>query len=288
MAKLSVRDLDVRGKRVLMRVDFNVPTEVRGGKSRITDDTRIRESLPTINYLREHGAKTILVSHFGRPTGKPVEKYSLRPIGEYLYSLIHHPVIFSHDTIGDVPKKIVEHMANGDVALLENVRFHPDEEANDPDFARALAELGDLYVNDAFGSAHRAHASTAGITKFVQKSAAGLLMEKELEYLGRALQNPERPFVAILGGAKVSDKIGVIQNLLTKVDVLIIGGGMAYTFLKAQGEAVGKSLVEEDKIGLAKELLQAAKKHKLKFLLPTDHVIAERVDANASTKTVGA
>src|SRR5437870_8310738 len=213
MPKLSVRDLDVRGKRVLVRVDFNVPTEVRGGKSRITDDTRIRESLPTINYLREHGAKTILVSHFGRPTGKPVEKYSLRPIGECLYSLIHHPVIFSHDTIGDVPKKIVQHMANGDVALLENVRFHPGEEANDPDFARALAELGDLYVNDAFGAAHRAHASTAGITKFVQKSAMGLLMEKELKHLRDGLQNPAKPFVVILGGAKVSDKIGVLKAL---------------------------------------------------------------------------
>ena len=190
MAKLSVRDLDVRGKRVLVRVDFNVPTEVRGGKIRVTDDTRIRESLPTINYLREHGAKTILMSHFGRPKGKPVEKYSLRPIGEYLHSLIHHPVIFSHDTIGDVPKKIVEHMENGDVALLENVRFQPGEEANDPEFAKALAELGDLYVNDAFGAAHRAHASTAGITKFVQKSAMGLLMEKELKHLRDGLQNP--------------------------------------------------------------------------------------------------
>src|SRR5436189_2042379 len=183
MTKLSVRDLDVRGKRVLVRVDFNVPAKGRGGKIRVTDDTRIRESLPTINYLREHGAKTILVSHFGRPTGKPVEKYSLRPIGEYLYSLIHHPVIFSHDTVGDVPKKIVEHMANGDVALLENVRFHPGEEANDPDFARALAELGDLYVNDAFGAAHRAHASTGGITKFVQKSSMRLLMEQEIKHL---------------------------------------------------------------------------------------------------------
>ena len=173
MAKVSVRDLDVRGKRVLVRVDFNVPTEVRGGKIRVTDDTRIRESLPTINYLREHGAKTILMSHFGRPKGKPVEKYSLRPIGEYLHSLIHHPVIFSHDTIGDVPKKIVDHMENGDVALLENVRFQPGEEANDPEFAKALAELGDLYVNDAFGAAHRAHASTAGITKFVSEIGHG-------------------------------------------------------------------------------------------------------------------
>src|SRR6266576_2884556 len=173
MTKLSLRDLDVRGKRVLVRVDFNVPTELRGQNIRITDDTRIRESLPTINYLREHGAKIILMSHFGRPKGKPAEKYSLRPIGEYLHSLIHHPVIFSHDTIGDVPKKIIDHMESGDVALVENVRFQPEEEANDPDFAKALAELGDLYVNDGFGAAHRAHASTVGITRFAEKSAMG-------------------------------------------------------------------------------------------------------------------
>ncbi|HXI73960.1 MAG TPA: phosphoglycerate kinase, partial [Pyrinomonadaceae bacterium] len=197
MAKLTLRDVDVRGKRVLVRVDFNVPIEVRNGKIRVTDDTRIRGSLPTINYLREHGAKTILMSHFGRPKGKPAEKYSLRPIGEYLHSLIHQPVIFSHDTTGDVPKKIIEHMQNGDVALLENVRFQPGEEANDPEFAKALAELGDLYVNDAFGAAHRAHASTAGVTKFVSKSAMGLLMEKELKHLRDGLQNPSRPFVVI-------------------------------------------------------------------------------------------
>src|SRR5437660_6831265 len=206
MAKLSLRDLDVRGKRVLVRVDFNVPTETRGGKIRISDDTRIRETLPTINYLREHGAKTILMSHLGRPKGKPVEKYSLRPIGDYLHSLIHQPVIFSHDTIGDVPKKIVNHMENGDVALLENVRFQPGEEANDPEFAKALAELGDLYVNDPFGAAHRAHASTVGITKFVEKSAMGFLMEKELKFLKEGLEKPAKPFVVILGGAKVSDK----------------------------------------------------------------------------------
>src|SRR4029078_6472256 len=193
MAKVSVHDLDVRGKRVLVRVDFNVPTEVRGGKIRVTDDTRIREGLPTIIYLREHGAKTILMSHFGRPKGKPVEKYSLRPIGEYLHSLIHHPVIFSPAPTGDVPKKMVHHMENGDVALLENVRFQPGEEANDPEFARALAELSDFYLNAAFGAAHRANASTAGITKFVQKSAAGLLMEKELKHLRDGLQDPAIP-----------------------------------------------------------------------------------------------
>src|SRR5467141_5324900 len=195
MAKLSVRDLDVRGQRVLVREDFNVPTETRGGKVRVTDDTRIRESLATINYLREHGAKTILMSHFGRPKGKPAEKYSLRPIGDYLHSLIHQPVIFSHDTIGKVPEKIISHMENGDVALLENVRFQPEEEANDPKFAEALAKLGDLYVNDAFGAAHRAHASTVGITKFVAKSAMGFLMEKELKYLKGELEKPAKPFV---------------------------------------------------------------------------------------------
>src|SRR5919197_5893471 len=183
MTELSLRDLDVRGKRVLVRVDFNVPTEVQGGKVRVADDTRIRESLPTINYLREHGAKTVLMSHFGRPKGKPAEKYSLRPIGDYLHSLIHQPVIFSHDTIGDVPKKIVDHMENGDVALLENARFQPGEEANESEFAKALAELGDFYVNDAFGAAHRAHASTVGVTKFVSKSAMGFLVEKELKHL---------------------------------------------------------------------------------------------------------
>src|SRR6188472_1828379 len=198
--KLTVRDLDVRGKRVLVRVDFNVPTEVRGGKIRVTDDTRIRESLPTINYLREHGAKTILMSHFGRPKGKPVEKYSLRPIGEYLHTLINHPVIFSHDTIGKIPEEIIAHMKEGDVALLENVRFQPEEEANDPTFAEALAKLGDLYVNDAFGAAHRAHASTAEITKFVSKSAMGLLMEKKLHYLHEHLNHPGKPFVVIMGG----------------------------------------------------------------------------------------
>src|SRR6266700_2324968 len=284
MPKLSVRDLDVRGKRVLVRVDFNVPTEMRGGKIRITDDTRIRESLPTINYLREHGAKTILVSHFGRPTGKPVEKYSLRPIGEYLYSLIHHPVIFSHDTIGDVPKKIVEHMANGDVALLENVRFHPGEEANDPDFARALAELGDLFVNDAFGAAHRAHASTVGITKFVEKSAMGFLMEKELKHLKEGLEKPSKPFVVILGGAKVSDKIGVLKALMEKAETILIGGAMANTFLKAQGIPVGASRVESDKLDLARELLDLAKKRGVKLLLPIDAVETDEIRAGASMR----
>ena len=284
MAKLSLRDLDVREKRVLVRVDFNVPTETRGGKIRVTDDTRIRESLSTINYLREHGAKTILMSHFGRPKGKPVEKYSLRPIGEYLHSLIHQPVIFSHDTTGDVPAKIVEHMENGDVALLENVRFQPGEEANDPQFAKALADLGDLYVNDAFGAAHRAHASTVGITKFVQQSAMGFLMEKELKHLREGLENPAKPFVVILGGAKVSDKIGVLKRLMEKADTILIGGAMANTFLKAEGIPVGASRIESDKVGLARELLDFATQRGVKFLLPVDVVETDEVRPGAEMR----
>src|SRR5882724_2474032 len=284
MAKLALRDLDVRGKRVLVRVDFNVPVEERDGKIAITDDTRIREALPTISYLREHGAKTILMSHFGRPKGKRVQKYSLRPIGDYLHSLIHQPVIFSHDTIGEVPKKIISHMENGDVALLENVRFQPEEEANDPKFAEALAKLGDLYVNDAFGAAHRPHASTAGITKFVAKSAMGLLMEKELKHLREGLDKPAKPFVVILGGAKVSDKIGVLKALMEKADTILIGGAMANTFLKAQGIPVGASRVESDKVDLAREILDLAKNKGVKFLLPIDVVEAEEIRAGADMR----
>src|SRR6266566_3027852 len=283
MSKLTLRDLDVRGKRVLVRVDFNVPTEMRGKKVRITDDTRIRASLPTINYLREHGAKTILMAHFGRPKGKRVQKLSLRPIGDYLHSLIHQPVIFSHDTIGEVPKKIISHMENGDVALLENVRFQP-EEANDPKFAEALAKLGDLYVNDAFGAAHRAHASTAGITKFVAKSAMGVLMEKELKHLREGLDKPVKPFVVILGGAKVSDKIGVLKALMGKADSILIGGAMANTFLKAQGIPVGASRVESDKLDLAREILDLAEKRGVKFLVPIDAVEAKEIRVGATIR----
>ena len=284
MSKLTLRDLDVRGKRILVRVDFNVPTEERDGKLVITDDTRIRESLPTINDLRERSAKIILMSHLGRPKGKPVERYSLRVVADHLHTLLNRPVSFSHDTIGSVPEAIIKHMLEGDITLLENLRFQPEEEANDPKFAKALAELGDLYVNDAFGAAHRAHASTAGITKFVYRSAMGLLMEKEIKYLSEELAKPARPFVVILGGSKVSDKIGVIKALMKKADAILIGGAMANTFWKAQGIPVGASRVEEDKLDLARELLGLAKEEKIKFLVPVDALEAQKIWANVPTK----
>ena len=288
MAKLSIRDLSLNNHRVLMRVDFNVPLE----DGRVIDDTRIRETLPTIEYALRHGARLVLVSHLGRPKGKPNPAMSLKPAAERLRMLLDKELArgenvgFCPECIGPEAEEMAGRLEQGQTLLLENLRFHPEEEANDPKFAKQLAGLADYYVNDAFGTAHRAHASTVGVTRFVQKSAAGLLMEKELQYLGKVLRHPERPFIAILGGAKVSDKIGVIRNLLDKVDVLIIGGGMAYTFLKAQGEPVGKSLVEEDKVELARQLLKEAKSHKLKFLLPTDHVVAEKIDANAIVQTV--
>ena len=284
MAKLTVRDVEVSGKRALVRVDFNVPTEERDGKIEITDDTRICESLPTINYLREHGAKTILMSHLGRPKGKPVEKYSLRPVGEYLHTLIKQPVIFSHETIGKIPEEIVAHMQNGDVALLENLRFQPEEEANDPIFAEALAKLGDIYVNDAFGAAHRAHASTAGVTKFIQPAVMGFLMEKELKYLHEELDQPAKPFLVIMGGAKVSDKIGVLKALMEKADTILIGGAMANTFFKAQGIPIGKSRVEADKIDLANELVDLAKKRGVKLQLPVDVVEAQEIKIGAQIR----
>ena len=285
--KLSIRDLTVRGKRVLVRVDFNVPTEERDGKIVISDDTRVRESLPTINYLREHGAKTILMAHFGRPKGKPVPQYSLRPVADHLHTLIGHPVIFSHDTVGSVPESIIAHMHEGDVALLENVRFQPEEEANDPKFSEALAKLGDLYVNDAFGAAHRAHASTAGITRFIAQSAMGFLMEKELKYLGEELARPPKPFLVIMGGSKVSDKIGVIKALIEKADAILIGGAMANTFFQAEGIPVGKSRVEADKVDLARELVDLAKTKGVKFLLPVDAIETEEIRADAPTKNTG-
>ncbi len=284
MTKLTLRDLDVRGKQVLVRVDFNVPTEEQDGQIAITDDTRIRESLPTINYLREQGARTILMAHFGRPKGKPVEKYSLRPVADHLHTLIDHPVAFSPDTIGKIPEEIIGHMNEGDVTLLENVRFHPGEEANDPTFSEALAKLGDLYVNDAFGAAHRAHASTAGITKFVPQSAMGFLMEKEIQYLSGELAKPAKPFVVILGGSKVSDKIGVIKALMEKADAILIGGAMANTFWKAQGVPIGSSRVEADKLDLAREIVDLAKEKGVRFLLPVDALETEKIEPGGTAR----
>ena len=284
MAKLSVLDVDVRGKRVLTRVDFNVPIKEHGDEIEITDDTRVREALPTINYLRQQKAKTILMSHFGRPKGKRVQKYTLRPVGDHLHTLIDQPVIFSHDVIGEVPEKIVAAMKDGDVALLENLRFHPGEEANDPKFATALAEFGDVYVNDAFGAAHRAHASTVGVTMFFETRAMGFLMEKELKYLHQDLDNPAKPFVVIMGGAKVSDKIGVLKALMKKADTILIGGAMANTFFKAQEIPIGASRVEADKTNLANELLDLAKERGVKLLLPIDVVEAQEIRAGAPTR----
>jgi len=287
MSKLSIRDLDLTGKRVLLRVDFNVPLSKEGT---ITDDTRIRETIPTIEYALRRKAKVILAAHLGRPKGKKVDSMSLRPVAVRLRMLLDgvldpdENVAFAPDCVGPVAEEMANNLEPGQTLLLENLRFHAGEETNDPGFAKQLAKLCDVYVNDAFGAAHRAHASTEGITHFVAQSAAGLLMEKELNYLGKAVTDPFRPFVAIIGGAKVSDKIEVINSLLDRVDSLLIGGGMTYTFLNAKGQTTGKSLVETDKIDVAKAALKKAEERGVKFLLPVDHVLADKFSADAKTQ----
>jgi phosphoglycerate kinase len=282
MNKLKMDDVDVNGKRVLMRVDFNVPMNEVGV---ITDDTRIRAALPSIRYLTEQGAKVILASHFGRPKGEVNAKYSLTPVGQKLSELLNTPVEMAKDCVGEEVRQQAHRLKNGDVLLLENLRFHAEEEANDPDFARGLANLAELYVNDAFGTAHRAHASTAGVAAHIP-AAAGFLMSREVDIMGQAMENPQRPFVAIIGGAKVSDKINVIHSLLGKVDTLIIGGGMANTFLKAQNYNVGKSLCETEKVGLARELLDQAVNNNVALLLPIDVVVAKEFSNDAASRVV--
>lgn len=284
MEKRTVRDVDVAGRRVLVRVDFNVPLDEQG---RVTDDRRIRESLPTVRYLLDRGAAVVLMSHLGRPGGRVVESLRMVPVGERLAQLLARPVQVLPDCVGPEVEAAVARMQPGDVALLENLRFHPEEEANDPDFAARLARLADLYVNDAFGTAHRAHASTVGVARYLP-AVAGLLMEKEIRYLSRLLENPDHPFVAVLGGKKVSDKIGVLSNLLERVDAVLVGGGMAYTFLKASGHRVGRSVVEEDKLELARDLMARARARGVELVLPEDVVAAEGLSADAPRRVVPA
>ncbi|MGH9729700.1 MAG: phosphoglycerate kinase [Candidatus Acidiferrales bacterium] len=284
MKKLSIKDLELSGKRVFIRADFNVPLANR----KVEDDTRIRATLPTLKLAIDRGARLVIASHLGRPKGKPESKYSLAPIAERLKELLGKPVIFASDCIGTEPESRSKALKNGHVLLLENVRFHAEEEQNDEGFSRQLAALCDgIYVDDAFGSAHRTHASVVGITKFVRQAAAGLLMEQELEYLGKALTNPERPFLAILGGAKASEKIDVIQNLIKIADTLLIGGAMAYTFFRAKGFTTGKSLVEEDKVELALTLLGEAVERGCRIVLPVDHVLARSTEEGAQTQLTG-
>ncbi len=282
MNKKTVKDIDVKGKKVLVRVDFNVPLDEN---KNITDETRINAALPTIKYLLDNGAAVILCSHLGRPKGEFNMKYSLAPVAARLKELFPGKVTFATDVIGDSAKATVAAVKPGEIVLLENLRFHAEEEKNDPEFAKKLASYADIYVNDAFGTAHRAHASTAGVADYLP-AVAGFLIGKELDIMGKALENPERPFVAILGGKKVSDKIGVINNLLDKVDTLIIGGAMAYTFFKAMGLETGKSLVEEDKIDLAKSLIEKAEKKGVKMLLPVDTIVADKFGEDANTENV--
>jgi phosphoglycerate kinase len=283
MPKLSVRDIDPKGKRIFMRVDFNVPLNDAG---EITDDTRIQASLPTIRYILERGGRLILASHLGRPKGKVNPKMSLKPAAVRLGELLKKPVAFASDCIGPEVEAAAKSLKDGDVLLLENLRFHAEEEKNVPEFAKQLAVPAEVYVDDAFGSAHRAHGSTEGITHFLSPSAAGLLMQKELEYLGKATEDVSRPYIAIVGGAKVSDKIELLQNFLKIADTVLVGGAMAYTFLRAEGIETGKSRTEDDKLDLAKTLLAEAKAGGKKFLLPTDHIVADKFDASAKAETI--
>ncbi|ADG83545.1 phosphoglycerate kinase [Thermincola potens] len=278
----SVKDIDVRGKRVFLRVDFNTPLDEQNN---VSDDTKIRASLPTINYLLEQGAKVIIASHLGRPKGQFKPEFSLKPVAERLMQLLNRPVKLAEDCIGEKALKAVAGMQPGDIVMLENVRFHEEETKNDPSFARQLAQLADVYVNDAFGTAHRAHASTAGITEYLP-GAAGFLMEKEINYMSKALESPERPLLAIIGGSKVSDKILVLENLIGKVDTILIGGGMANTFFRAMGYSMGNSLVEEDKLDVAKNTMDKARAAGVKFMLPVDLMMADKIEKNARHQLV--